>query len=324
MSSEVLDSPSKGKKKLFLKPATKVVFFLQLRILKELKELAETDTELIVKELDLLAKQLACAIVPRNQFDDLKQCQLELTAGVGGTEAMLFTGELLSMYEKFAEQLGLQWTVLQYDPVQLGGVRSAVILLSGTSAYQNFRFEAGIHRVQRIPLTDKTRMHTSTASIIVLPEPEESYVSPKDVKMETMRASGPGGQNVNKRATAVRLTHKETGIVVHCMDERFQHVNIQIAYRRLAAILMQRQQDALYEKVSSARKLQMGSRGRAEKVRTYNFKEDRIVDHRLRMTVHGIDSFMNAGPNFTAFSNALQELYLLEQMEGVLDGNVST
>ncbi|ETN78596.1 peptidyl-tRNA hydrolase domain protein [Necator americanus] len=144
---------------------------------------------------------------------------------------MLFTGELLEMYAKYTEWRGWNWTPLQVQNSDLGGIRSALIAIEGEKAYAALRFEAGVHRVQRIPQTDKSRMHTSTASISVLPEPEEvSVVVPTNsVKIETMRASGPGGQNVNKRSTAVRITHKETGIVVHCMDERFQHLNIQVS-----------------------------------------------------------------------------------------------
>ncbi|VDM52947.1 unnamed protein product [Angiostrongylus costaricensis] len=143
---------------------------------------------------------------------------------------MLFTGELVDMYSKYSEWRGWKWSPLQIQESDLGGVRSALVAVEGENAYADLRFEAGVHRVQRIPQTDKSRMHTSTASIAVLPEPEEvSVVVPSEsVKLETMRASGPGGQNVNKRSTAVRLTHTETGIVVHCMEERFQHLNIQV------------------------------------------------------------------------------------------------
>ncbi|KAK6052415.1 peptidyl-tRNA hydrolase domain protein [Cooperia oncophora] len=160
---------------------------------------------------------------------------------------MLFTGELVDMYAKYAEWRGWKWTPLQYQKSDIGGVRTALFAVEGENAYASLRFEAGVHRVQRIPLTDKSRMHTSTASVSVLPEPEE---------IETMRASGPGGQNVNKRSTAVRLTHLDTGIAVHCMEERFQHLNIQIAYKRLAAILMQQKVDEVSEKFTSDRKLQ--------------------------------------------------------------------
>ncbi|PIC33238.1 hypothetical protein B9Z55_013288 [Caenorhabditis nigoni] len=208
----------------------------------------------------------------------------------------------------------------QVDSVPLGGVRSALIAVSGENVYSKMRFEAGVHRVQRMPVND-SRMHTSTASISVLPEPEEvSVVVPSDsVKIEAMRASGPGGQNVNKRSTAVRMTHKETGIAVHCMDERFQHLNIQIAYKRLAAILMQRQVDAMLEKIVSRRKLQVGSKARAEKIRTYNFQHDKVTDHRIGMAITGVEEFLSAGESLISMIDRLQEQHMEDRLDHIIE-----
>ncbi|VDK54235.1 unnamed protein product [Anisakis simplex] len=201
----------------------------------------------------------------------------------------------------------------------LGGIRSVLISVCGDEVYSQMRFEAGVHRVQRVPVTDKTRMHTSTASVSVLPEPNkvDAYVSSNDVKIETMRASGPGGQNVNKRSTAVRVTHKPTGISVHCMDERFQHLNIQIAFRRLAAILMQKKLDEIDEHTSSARRLQVqvGSKSRAEKVRTYNFKDDRITDHRLRRSWTGVAEMMLGGAQLEEVILHLRDAHKLQLID---------
>ncbi|CAB3409752.1 unnamed protein product [Caenorhabditis bovis] len=286
----------------------------------ELRLLAKEDIVGLKETLDENLEELSSRIVPLTSVDVLSKCQIELNSGAGGQEAMLFTGELLGMYNKLAVSRNWRWEPLQVDNVPLGGVRSALIAVSGELVYSILRFEAGVHRVQRVPIND-SRMHTSTASVAVLPEPEEvSVVVPSDsVKIETMRASGPGGQNVNKRSTAVRMTHKETGIAVHCMDERFQHLNIQIAYKRLAAILMQKQVDTMHEKFVSNRKLQVGSKARAEKIRTYNFQHDRVTDHRIQMAVTGVSEFLGAGENLEAMIARLQNQYKQDRLEHIIE-----
>uniref|UniRef100_A0A915BC21 Prokaryotic-type class I peptide chain release factors domain-containing protein n=1 Tax=Parascaris univalens TaxID=6257 RepID=A0A915BC21_PARUN len=289
----------------------------------ELETMAQNERLLLESELNNLARNIVDAVMPRTELDVLSKCQLEVTAGVGGMEAMLFTSELVEMYRNFAAFKGWTWNVMEQDNVQLGGVRSALIAVSGDEAYGRLRFEAGVHRVQRMPVTDKTRMHTSTASVSVLPEPEkvDSYVPSNSVKIETMRASGPGGQNVNKRSTAVRVTHKSSGISVHCMDERFQHLNIQIAFRRLAAILMQEKTDRIYEKSAAARKLQVGSKARAEKVRTYNFKDDRITDHRLKKSWSRVADVMRGGHELDAIISELSDHYKRGRLEEIIESN---
>uniref|UniRef100_A0A1I8A5S4 RF_PROK_I domain-containing protein n=1 Tax=Steinernema glaseri TaxID=37863 RepID=A0A1I8A5S4_9BILA len=287
----------------------------------ELKALIEADKQAIESEIEESASSAALAIVPLTDIDVLSKCQMEFTSGVGGTEAMLFAGELMEMYRGYAMRRGWRWNQLQVETAALGGLRSALVSVEGEGVYRALRFEAGVHRVQRIPVTDKSRMHTSTASISVLPEPEDvSVVIPStDVSIEAMRASGPGGQNVNKRSTAVRVTHKPTGIAVHCMDERFQHLNIQIAFQRLAAIIMQQRVDSVVEKSSSDRKLQVGSKARAEKVRTYNFKDDRVTDHRLRMSFSNLEEFMQGGEGLHHFIERLDEMHMMERLEEILN-----
>ncbi|CAJ0601646.1 unnamed protein product [Cylicocyclus nassatus] len=287
----------------------------------DLREIAEEDRQEAEDALALAEEELVDSIVPLTELDVLNKCQIEFTSGAGGQEAMLFTGELLQMYSKYTEWRGWKWTPLQMQDSDLGGIRSAVIAVEGERAYAALRFEAGVHRVQRIPLTDKSRMHTSTASISVLPEPEEvSVVVPNDsVKIETMRASGPGGQNVNKRSTAVRITHKESGIAVHCMDERFQHLNIQIAFKRLAAILMQKRVDEVSEKFTSDRKLQVGSKARAEKIRTYNFQHDRVTDHRLQLQITNVEEFMRGQDSLDHVIRKLGEMYKHERLKQILE-----
>lgn len=245
----------------------------------------------------------------------ITRCQIEFTSGAGGTESMLFTAELLEMYRKLCIKRGWEWSMFEKDDGPNGGIRAAIVSVGGKDSYPILRFEAGIHRVQRIPVTDKSRVHTSTASISVLPEPEESQIvfKPNEIKIETMRASGPGGQNVNKRSSAVRMTHLPTKVSVKCMDERFQHANMKIAYKRLGAILLQRLVDEQQSKTSGSRRLQVGTKARSEKIRTYNFKDDRITDHRLRLSTTRMTEFLNAGEGLDLFIAELQKLDRMER-----------
>ncbi|KAM3725284.1 putative peptide chain release factor 1 [Dirofilaria immitis] len=262
----------------------------------EMQEIAKLDSERLTEELDSVANELTNAVIPVTEYDSLNNCQLEITPGVGGIEASLFASELTQMYHNYAQFMKWKWTPYQIDAAPSGGVRSAIVFVRGSGVFRALRYEAGVHRVQRFPMTDKTRMHTSTSVVTVLPEPEkiEACVTPADVKVETMRASGPGGQNVNQRSTAVRLTHRETGIVVHCMDERTQYSNMEIAYKRLAAVLLQRKLDETQKQYSSSRKLQVGTKARAEKVRTYNFKDDQVTDHRLDQIIQSLNELSKA------------------------------
>ncbi|GMT24102.1 hypothetical protein PFISCL1PPCAC_15399, partial [Pristionchus fissidentatus] len=290
----------------------------------EMVGMAKADLDSVHGSFNQITDELARKIIPRTEVDVLSKCQMEFSAGAGGTEAMIFTAELFEMYRKYSEWRGWIWTPLEVDEVSLGGMRAAIVSIQGKDSYASLRFEAGVHRVQRIPLTDKSRMHTSTSSIAVLPEPEEVSVliPPQSVTIETMRASGPGGQNVNKRSSAVRMTHKETGISVHVMDERFQHMNMQIAYKRLAAILMQQRVDKMVEKFTSERKLQVGSKARAEKIRTYNFKDDRISDHRLHLNMGNIVEFMRGNEHFDSLVNRLNEMYEKEKLNEIINNRI--
>jgi len=194
-----------------------------------MKSYIEEDILSTKEQIESISDELAYAIIPMAELDFLSKCQLEFSAGAGGVESMIFAEEIFEMYRRYSEFRGWNWLVYQHETVPSGGLRSAFVMLEGESCYADMRFEAGIHRVQRIPFNASV-MHTSTMSVAVLPEPEnpELIIPSSDVKLETMRASGPGGQNVNKRSTAVRITHLPTGISVHCMDERFQHMNIKV------------------------------------------------------------------------------------------------
>lgn len=287
---------------------------------REVQEIAKEDRQQIVKDLDDIAREITDAVIPVTEYDLLNNCQIEITPGVGGIEASLFASELTQMYRNYAQYRKWSWTPYQMDITPYGGVRSAIVFVRGEGVFRTLRFEGGVHRVQRVPATDKTRMHTSTSVVAVLPEPEriESCVTYKDVKVETMRASGPGGQNVNQRDTAVRLTHHETGISVHCMDERTQHANMEIAFKRLAALLLQRKMDASQKQYSSCRKLQVGTKARAEKVRTYNFKDDQVTDHRLNQAWQSVSNVMKGGSILHEIVKSLDEESKVLHLEEIL------
>uniref|UniRef100_A0A1I8EAS3 RF_PROK_I domain-containing protein n=3 Tax=Wuchereria bancrofti TaxID=6293 RepID=A0A1I8EAS3_WUCBA len=292
----------------------------------EIQEIAKLDSEQLMEELDSVVNKLTDAIIPVTEYDLLNNCQLEITPGVGGVEASLFASELVQMYHNYAQFMKWKWTPYQMDASPSGGIRSAVVFVRGIGVFRTLRYEAGVHRVQRFPVTDKTRMHTSTSVVAVLPEPEkiEACVTPADVKVETMRASGPGGQNVNQRSTAVRLTHRETGVTVHCTDERTQYSNMEIAYKRLAAILLQRKLDETQKQYSSSRKLQIGTKARAEKVRTYNFKDDQVTDHRLGRAWQGVANVMKGNSVLNQIIQSLDGLSKAHYLKEVLNAGDCT
>ncbi|KAK6111408.1 RF-1 domain family protein [Brugia pahangi] len=292
----------------------------------EIQEIAKLDSEQLTEELDSVVNKLTDVVIPVTEYDLLNNCQLEITPGVGGVEASLFASELAQMYHNYAQFMKWKWTPYQMDVSPSGGIRSAVVFVRGNGAFRTLRYEAGVHRVQRFPVTDKTRMHTSTSVVAILPEPDkiEACVTPADVKVETMRASGPGGQNVNQRSTAVRLTHRETGVTVHCTDERTQYSNMEIAYKRLAAILLQRKLDETQKQYSSSRKLQIGTKARAEKVRTYNFKDDQVTDHRLGRAWQGVANVMKGNSVLNQIIQSLDELSKAQYLKEVLNAGDCT
>ncbi|KAK2724829.1 hypothetical protein QYM36_001336 [Artemia franciscana] len=233
---------------------------------------------------------------------------LEVSAGVGGQEAMLFAGELFHMYSLFAESRQWKFEVASYDATEIGGIRKASASITGTSVFKYLRYEGGIHRVQRVPKTEsKGRVHTSTAATIVLPQPTELVVEihPKDLKIETKRASGAGGQHVNTTDSAVRIVHLPTGIAVECQSQRSQLQNKETAMKTLRAKIYQRQLDEQLVKSSRARKLQVSSNSRSDKIRTYNFNQDRVTDHRIGLTVRNIEEFMQGGYPFSQMIETL-------------------
>ncbi|KAF7637014.1 PCRF domain-containing protein [Meloidogyne graminicola] len=249
----------------------------------------------------------------------LYKCQMEFNSGAGGVEAALFTSELIEMYRRFSESNGWRWIPFEIDRIKSSttGVRSAIISIEGECCYAKLRFEGGVHRVQRTPITDKTRIHTSTSSIAILPEPEtpELFISPADLHREIMRASGPGGANVNAKSTAVRLTHIPTGISVKAQDERYLEMNEKLAHKRLSAILLKRQIDQINSKYSGSRKLQVGSQERSEKIRTFNYKDNKVIDHRLKHSIGGVHEFLEGGDKLEEMIEMLMEMSLEEEQE---------
>ena len=246
-------------------------------------------------ELERLERELRALLVPRDPDDD-KDVIVEIRAAAGGDEAALWAGDLYRMYERLAERVG--WTV---DPIDVsapdaGGIKEAMFSVKGKGAYARFKFEAGPHRVQRVPRTESQgRIHTSVATVAVLPEVEdvEVQINDNDLLIETMRSQGPGGQSVNTTDSAVRITHKPTGIVVSCQDEKSQLQNKLKAMRVLRARLHKIELDEQLGERASVRKSQVGSGERSEKIRTYNFKENRVTDHRIGLTVHSLTSVLD-------------------------------
>lgn len=245
-------------------------------------------------EMQDLYDQILEHIIPPDPVES-SEVLLEVTAGVGGQEAMLFTGDILQMYMCYCRWKGWSCTPLDYETADQGGIRHASLNIGGKDAGKYLKFESGVHRVQRVPATEKSgRIHTSTMAVAVMPMPSEVEVvlNPKDLVMKTKRASGPGGQHVNTTESAVQIQHVPTGIMVESAQERSQIMNKEIALKILRAKLYQMELDKQISQHTAQRKLQVGSRGRSEKIRTYNYAQDRVTDHRVPITVHNITEFL--------------------------------
>lgn len=242
---------------------------------------------------------------------------MELRAGTGGDEAALFAGELFDMYKRFADKRGWKYEVLDFSSTELGGLKEVVFSVNGEGAFQQLQFESGGHRVQRVPETEaQGRIHTSTATVAVLPEATEVEVDIKteDLQIDTMRAGGPGGQKVNKTESAIRITHLPTGIVVKCQDEKSQHKNKAKAMRVLRSRIFEHKQDQLDTERSAHRRSLIGKGSRNERIRTYNFPQGRVTDHRIGLTLHKIDQIMQG--NLDELVGALIEFDRQERLNG--------
>ncbi|XP_072532911.1 peptide chain release factor 1-like, mitochondrial isoform X2 [Salminus brasiliensis] len=249
---------------------------------------------------------------------------LEVTAGVGGQEAMLFTAEIFDMYQNYASYQGWGFDTLEYMSSEIGGLRHATASISGPHSYKKMKFEAGVHRVQRVPKTERQgRMHTSTMTVAILPQPAEiSFtINPKDLRIETKRASGAGGQHVNTTDSAVRIVHLPTGIVSECQQERSQLKNKEKAMKVLRAKLYNAKLEEETSKRYETRKLQVGTKGRSEKIRTYNFSQDRVTDHRIGKSLHDIHGFLLGEDLLDEMSSSLQQFSDQETLIDILEDN---
>ena len=262
---------------------------------KELKELAEADYYEAKENLPHIEDELKALLIPKDPNDD-KNIICEIRAGAGGEEAALFAGTLFRMYTMYAERKHWKIEILNENQTELGGYKEISFMVTGKGAYSRFKFESGVHRVQRVPDTESSgRIHTSTATVAVLPvvEDVEIEINPADIKMEVFRSSGAGGQHINKTSSAVRLIHEPTGIVVECQTERSQFQNRDNAMRMLRTKLYEMEKQKQDSEISSARKSQVGSGDRSEKIRTYNYPQGRITDHRIGMSIYQMENFLN-------------------------------
>lgn len=271
-----------------------------------LRELALEEKVQLEKLIPKLSEDLQLALLPKDEAD-AKNAILEVRAGTGGDEAALFAAELFRMYQRFAELQGWRFEVLEVSDSALGGYKDAQASISGKNVFQKLKFESGVHRVQRVPATEtQGRIHTSAATVAVLPEAEEVdiQINENDLRIDVFRSSGPGGQSVNTTDSAVRIVHIPTGVTVQCQDEKSQHKNKAKALKILRARLYDAEYQKREQERSASRKGQVGSGDRSERIRTYNFPQGRVTDHRINLTAYNLDAVME-GSGLTQFADAL-------------------
>jgi len=261
----------------------------------ELRKMAESEIEVLGRREKTLEAELRTMLLPKDPYDE-KNVILEIRAGAGGDEASLFAQDLLRMYSRFAEHRGWTFEIMDTSLSPIGGIKEAVANIRGKGVWSRMKYESGVHRVQRVPKTEASgRIHTSTATVAVLPEADEIdiKIDPKDLRIEAFGSSGPGGQNVNRNYTAIRVTHKPSGLVVSCQDEKSQHRNKEKALRVLRSRLMDRAEKEQNAEIAQNRRAQVGTGERSEKIRTYNFPQSRVTDHRLNMSFHNMEALLD-------------------------------
>ncbi|HSD75614.1 MAG TPA: peptide chain release factor 1 [Steroidobacteraceae bacterium] len=287
----------------------------------EARELGEEESRALGARLETQESELRKLLVPSDPRDD-SNIYLELRAGTGGDEAAIFAGDLLRMYAKYAEARGWRVEIMSESPGEHGGYKEIISRIVGRGAFSRLKFESGTHRVQRVPQTEaQGRIHTSTCTVAILPEMEaveEIAINPAELRIDTYRASGAGGQHVNKTDSAVRITHLPTGIVVECQDERSQHKNRSRAMSLLRARLLAAEQEKQQRERAQTRKLQIGSGDRSERIRTYNFPQGRVTDHRIELTVYRLPEIMNG--RLDELIDPLTQEYQAEQLNETVDG----
>ncbi len=282
---------------------------------EEMKELAKAELQTLRERLADLEEQLKVLLLPKDPRDE-KNIFLEIRAGTGGEEAALFAADLFRMYAKYAEKKRWRVEVVNENPTGLGGFREIIALVEGKGVYSQLKYESGVHRVQRVPATEASgRIHTSAVTVAVLPEADEVDVeiNPNDLRIDVYRSSGPGGQSVNTTDSAVRVTHLPTGMVVTCQDEKSQHKNKAKALKVLRARLLDKLQEEQQTEISEERKSQVGTGDRSERVRTYNFPQNRVTDHRVGLTLHRLDSVLEG--DLDELSNALSAHFRAEALK---------
>jgi peptide chain release factor 1 len=286
---------------------------------RELVEIARSELAELEKGLKAEEENIKLLLLPRDP-DDSRNTVFEIRAGTGGDEAALFVADLARMYRLYAEKQNWKIENLSSSPTEIGGYKEIIFLVSGENAYGKLKFESGVHRVQRVPVTEAGgRIHTSAVSVAVLPEAEEVdvQIDPKDLRVDVFRSRGPGGQSVNTTDSAVRITHLPTGLVVQCQDEKSQHKNKAKAMKVLMARLLERARSEQEEKIAEARRSMIGSGDRSDKIRTYNYPQARVTDHRIGLTVHNLKGIMDGDLEgiIDALALAHREELLKREME---------
>lgn len=291
---------------------------------EEMREMARSELETLQTRLEETEEDLKILLVPSDPNDE-KNVILEIRAGTGGDEATLFAAEMLRMYGRYAEKQRWRFEIMDASESGIGGVKEAIALIEGDKVYSKLKHESGVHRVQRVPQTEASgRIHTSAITVAILPEAEDVDVKidPKDLRIDTFCSSGPGGQSVNTTYSAVRLTHLPTGVVVSMQDEKSQIKNREKAMRVLRARLQEIEEQKQHDALASERRSMVGSGDRSEKIRTYNFKENRVSDHRIGLTIHQLDLVMEG--NLDPFIDALVAHYQAEKLKSESDNGLSS
>ncbi len=288
---------------------------------EEMKRLAKEEVNRLTQEKERVEEDLKMALLPKDPNDE-KNILLEIRAGTGGEEAGLFAGDLFRMYSKYAEKQGWRMEILSRHYTGVGGFKEIIALVEGKGVYSRLKFESGVHRVQRVPVTESQgRIHTSTVTVAILPEAEEVdiQIDPNDLRIDIFRSSGPGGQSVNTTDSAVRITHLPTGIVVSCQDEKSQHKNKAKGLKILRARLLDKARQEKQMEISEKRRSQVGTGERSERIRTYNFPQGRVTDHRIGLTLYRLESVLEG--DLDEVLGALTTHYQAEALKGEGENN---